>query len=651
MPTTPPTITALPAAPDRADRATFSTRATAIFDALKNLFVGEANALASNVFGNATEAATSATTATTKAAEALASATSAATDAATATTKAGEASTSAGTASSAAATATTKAGEATSAAAAAAAAAASVGFQDVVFITSANSPYTVAQASSGKLIACDTSGGSIVVNLPTIAGLALPYVVGVKKTTSDANTVTINRGGADTFDDGTTSKSVNVPAGFTLLPDTDTSPDVWTAIGFGGANAGPATSSGLTMATAKILGRNTAGSGAIEEIPLATQAEMEAGTEANMRGMSPSRIAQAIAALGGGKPSIVRTYDPGRQWQATYARSASATGTYSQSGTAVTVTVTAHGLATGDYVYLDYTTGTAVDGWFPVTVTNANVFTVTAGGSLTTSGNVTLHKPITVTLSGVPAGMTPSLSDGLTVGIRFTSGGFSGSPASNVAATVRKISGSSFQIVGLKATVATTSGNCYLGGFGATVTWTKPAGLVSVDVIVAGSGAQGQGCTISSTEGRGGHGAAVAIKNIPASALGATELITLGLAGATAEAAAAPQLGGSSSFGAHCSAGGGVVYSSGTPAVAVGGDVCISGQFAPYSVRDNGAIGHGAGSYFGSPTLGDSPSASYDGKPATTIGGGGTAGSDPGSSGSRCGGFGGMGIVIIRENY
>jgi len=68
-------------------------------------------------------------------------------------------------------------------------------------------------------------------------------------------------------------------------------------------------------------------------------------------------------------------------------------GTYSQSGTTVTVTATAHGLISGNVVYSDITSGTGVDGTYTVaTVTDANTFTYTAGTSLTTSGNVTLRR-------------------------------------------------------------------------------------------------------------------------------------------------------------------------------------------------------------------------------------------------------------------
>ena len=71
------------------------------------------------------------------------------------------------------------------------------------------------------------------------------------------------------------------------------------------------------------------------------------------------------------------------------------TGTYSQSGTIVTITISNHGIAIGDVVTIDYTSGSAVDGSFAVVTTaDDNTFTVTAAASATNSGNVS------VTLSG-----------------------------------------------------------------------------------------------------------------------------------------------------------------------------------------------------------------------------------------------------------
>ena len=63
------------------------------------------------------------------------------------------------------------------------------------------------------------------------------------------------------------------------------------------------------------------------------------------------------------------------------------TGTYSQTGTAITVTITAHGLATGADVYIEFTSGTAVANRFTITVTGVNTFTATSTTSASTSGD------------------------------------------------------------------------------------------------------------------------------------------------------------------------------------------------------------------------------------------------------------------------
>jgi len=62
------------------------------------------------------------------------------------------------------------------------------------------------------------------------------------------------------------------------------------------------------------------------------------------------------------------------------------TGTYSQTGTTITITITAHGLATGADVYIEFTSGAAVANRFTTTVTDANTFNVTTTTSATTSG-------------------------------------------------------------------------------------------------------------------------------------------------------------------------------------------------------------------------------------------------------------------------
>lgn len=67
-------------------------------------------------------------------------------------------------------------------------------------------------------------------------------------------------------------------------------------------------------------------------------------------------------------------------------------GTYSQSGTAITVTATNHGLTAGQQVFLTFSTGTATAELCTVaSVTSSSVFVATSATSRTTSGNCTLN--------------------------------------------------------------------------------------------------------------------------------------------------------------------------------------------------------------------------------------------------------------------
>jgi hypothetical protein len=75
----------------------------------------------------------------------------------------------------------------------------------------------------------------------------------------------------------------------------------------------------------------------------------------------------------------------------------SKSGTYSQTTTTITVTIAGHGLVNGQRVFLDFTTGTSRDAVFAVTVTNANVFTVTST-TASASGNVTMYTTLLLEL-------------------------------------------------------------------------------------------------------------------------------------------------------------------------------------------------------------------------------------------------------------
>jgi hypothetical protein len=94
------------------------------------------------------------------------------------------------------------------------------------------------------------------------------------------------------------------------------------------------------------------------------------------------------------------------------------TGTYTQSGTTITVSATSHGYTNGSSVRLDFTSGTAVSGTYVITgVGTSNTFTVTAAASATTSGSVQVVNVLTYAItsdnwqiSGLPydAGVTTS---------------------------------------------------------------------------------------------------------------------------------------------------------------------------------------------------------------------------------------------------
>jgi hypothetical protein len=71
-----------------------------------------------------------------------------------------------------------------------------------------------------------------------------------------------------------------------------------------------------------------------------------------------------------------------------FVENTSIAGAYTRSTTTATVTATAHGLSTGQWVYLDWD---LADNPYQVTVTDANVFTVTVADSGAASGSVTVY--------------------------------------------------------------------------------------------------------------------------------------------------------------------------------------------------------------------------------------------------------------------
>jgi hypothetical protein len=77
---------------------------------------------------------------------------------------------------------------------------------------------------------------------------------------------------------------------------------------------------------------------------------------------------------------------------AVFVDNVSIVGTYARSTTTATITAVNHGLAVGDWVYLDW--GLTDNPYQVQTVTNANTFTVTVANSGGTSGAVTVYNDV-----------------------------------------------------------------------------------------------------------------------------------------------------------------------------------------------------------------------------------------------------------------
>lgn len=99
------------------------------------------------------------------------------------------------------------------------------------------------------------------------------------------------------------------------------------------------------------------------------------------------------------KGAIISTNTTAASRNVIFANNTTQSGTYGRAATTVTVTITNHGLTTGDRVWLDFsagTGGTATDNVYSVTVSDANTFTVTdsATGSITGSPAVVMYADI-----------------------------------------------------------------------------------------------------------------------------------------------------------------------------------------------------------------------------------------------------------------
>jgi hypothetical protein len=111
-------------------------------------------------------------------------------------------------------------------------------------------------------------------------------------------------------------------------------------------------------------------------------------------------------------------------------------GTYTQSGTTVTVSITSHGMVAGQKFYITFSSGTAVAGFYTIVTAATNSFTYTAGTSLSTSGSCT--RALVVFNSYNISSFSPTNISGARWSLTFTNAfsntayGFYGSGTRNV---------------------------------------------------------------------------------------------------------------------------------------------------------------------------------------------------------------------------
>lgn len=109
-------------------------------------------------------------------------------------------------------------------------------------------------------------------------------------------------------------------------------------------------------------------------------------------------------------------------------------GTYDVPGTTVcTVTIPNHGLTNGDRVYLNFTSGTALDESYEVSNVTTNTFTVTVA-SATTSGNVTMYPKLLTEIDCATGTSFYTLIPG--EGILADAGIYVGIPSNTISTTI-----------------------------------------------------------------------------------------------------------------------------------------------------------------------------------------------------------------------
>lgn len=236
--------------------------------------------------------------------------------------------------------------------------------------------------------------------------------------------------------------------------------------------------------------------------------------------------------------------------------------------------------------------------------------------------------------------------------------------------------GNSSQWVQTAPTVSPPSANGFAGvnvqTFAVSGTYTPTVGMKYCQIECVGGGGGGGGTGDFSGffgGGAGGGSGSYSRKTVPAITIGASQVVTVGNGGTAGAAAGttAAGAGGVTSVGTICIANGGAggpgyaftgATAGGAGGTAGTGDIAAAGNPGMPTVGISGAdgsntsAGHGAPSFFGGAGRcgAPNPGASAVGSPGS-VGGGGGGGCSSNSATARAGGIGGAGFVIITEYF
>lgn len=154
----------------------------------------------------------------------------------------------------------TDSASATAAAAAAAASAAEGLYNDVITLTSADSPYVPSEAQEGTMFRLDMTSGAITINLSALSVYGEDMKFAFVKVDGTGNVATINRGGTDTIDGGTSASIVVQYESHVLVGDSGTGTWIDVVQATGIADGSVTLAKLADLAEEKIIGR-AAGAG------------------------------------------------------------------------------------------------------------------------------------------------------------------------------------------------------------------------------------------------------------------------------------------------------------------------------------------------------------------------------------------------------